>query len=359
MSISPDTLAFLTIESPPATYHDLIKLATNSQIAMDRFHGSELTSEDALAFFRYNHAVEKHFQQWAKTHGGGEVLNVTHPHRREEIILKLLEVDWACVDHIDPQGLTPDEVERYVGVLMAKAMGRSDVGCGYVCDHDSGQKFYYVRSIGDFGASESTEAKLIGEIAKDPEIVLTPEQLDRIMLHEEGVYKLHLNVRPDQKANFMKRLIAERERTTQIARRLRQEHGGDFAITPEVLLANGATLVDLGVYKFTGFDQRRLRDIDGHPVADFVFFVPRGPGATEKQKRLATGLAAIVGEYEDTDAPTPRYSYPVKVEDGNQHPGLTATQGDGDVKAYLERQGVLDHYYDVARNYSRRINITE
>lgn len=280
-------------------------------------------------------------------HSAGDRVDVLFPDR-STLFHKVADVMRESLDKLPYQDLNTEEMDKYISLLSS--------GKNMFYGGSRSGRWYQFNPLYFLYRNMSSEEELLHKVNKDPTLVLTTEQEDRIVEHEEKVFKLHIVVPEERRIDVLKTIMANLEHDAALKSALWQEKKKK----EEKPVITAAELEQLGVrLSLVGWKMLDFTPQDSHSarVADFVFYVPEDRQAPETAAKMARQLAAVIQPLGlPGDGRMPRYNIPIQI-DGEEVKGLFIAQGNGDFKDYLVsrhgREG-LERYFDPERNFALR-----
>lgn len=257
----------------------------------------------------------------------------------------ILETDLVVPD---PRELTRSDQASVLNTLVNDSLNQY----GYMCFDQDGF-FSILRGVEAIRPSTPAD-RVLSEILRDERYVISDAEATSVRESERNVWKVHLNVPPERRAEFVKIVIELQRKSWEALVALRQKVGADGVITADGLIAAGAPIFWIDSWKFRGFSSPAVYDGNGERVPDFVFYAQSLiADPSEVATSIAQGLSPIVREYEGPD--TPRFSELCIGPDGHHHMSLSIAQGSGSLKELLKKlkRSELDKWYDRKRGYSR------
>lgn len=312
------------------------------------FDGSKSNEpKDLRSFVLLARAVNDARDQFFKglTKDERDRIDETFPDRGE-IFRVLTRIQYEALDRIPFEELSAEEKTIYIK-SMVEAHGE------HYGEYRS-KNYYFGFPRFDFEKTE--DRKLLEAIVENKERVLTDEEIQIVYQAERNTYKIHLNVPPQRKIEVLKAILAAQRKDNQIVQEIfdeKRKAGESVSASRSKIRGRGGRLASVNQYKMSEVGL-------GNSLApDFVFYPTPSQGQTA-QEALVEMVHEIISVLADLDLPpvdrVPRFSTPVKI-DGEEIPGMTFVQGNGDLKAHLlVNQGIykLGQYYDQNRNWAVR-----
>lgn len=328
---------------PEQRYHILEQQVT--VLSEDFSHLSEPSTQHFHQFARRGMELEK--ELLAVVRSTGDKADAVFPDR-STLFHKVADVMRESLDELPYQDLSTEEMDKYISLLSSgKNMfyGGSRSGRWYLFN----PLYFLYRKM-------SSEEELLYRVKKNPALVLTTEQEERIAEHEGQVFKLHIAVPEERRIDVLKTIMVNLEHDAALKSSLwqeKKEKGENPVITADELEQLGLRLSLVG-WKMKDFTPQDNHDIR---LADFVFYVPENEQAPEIAAKMARQLADVIEPLGLSEQErTPRYNVSVRIE-GKMVNGLFIAQGNGDFKDYLldkrGREG-LEKYFDPERNFALR-----
>jgi|GEM_PF-2615695 hypothetical protein len=332
---------------PPEQRYEVLKQQING---LSEDFSSLLKSESSTQQFHQSaqRGISLETDLMSLVRSAGDRANILFPDR-SLVFHKVTDVTRGSFDKLPYQDLSREEMDKYISLLASTKntfSGGSRTG-----------RWYQFNPLCSLFKNVSSEEELLQKVSKNPTLVLSPEQEDRIAEHENKVFKVHIAVPEERRIEVLKTIMATIEHDTVLKSALWEEkkkrgeqHPGVTAAESEQLGVR-LNLVGWKMLDFTPMDSQSER------VADFVFYVPEDEQAPETAAKTAKQLATVVEPLNlPGDGRIPRYNIPVRIE-GKKVNGLFIAQGDGDFKDYLlskyGREG-LGKYFDPEKNFAVR-----
>jgi len=288
-------------------------------------------------------------------YGGSETAN-----RKLEVVVPLQKAMVGLVDRaggIDKINMTPQQTAYYLQAVEDEMFVIDGVQAAgpYRISFDQEQRFYYVRPFAFDFSEPGRGQEIVGRVADNREAVLTDEELAAMMEYQRGVWKVHVNVPVEKRMEVFRGVMSRCADRIKLAVGLRNQ---GVEVTKEMLRDKGAKFVDIGTWKFDGFDagQEEMKREIANSVPDFIFYVSKKEPLESRQaaaRRLAADLSEVVRGREVTgEGGVPRFSQLIEGGDGYVHSSLSVAQGDSNVKLWLKDNGLLDRFFDPETNYA-------
>lgn len=320
-------------------------IKSNAEKLAAEFSGSQaLNMGERRGFARKARELTAQFHAFMRKVGYDQI-DALYPDRREPY-KQIEEVLFNSLDGIPFNEMSEEERNEYIKVLSNHL---PDIPTFNKKSHG-----YYHFGL-SYPSEPSNEQRLLEKIVEDRSLILTPEQEEKIFQTEEEIFKLHLNVPPQNALEVLKTFLKLKGEDIRIWKQIDDEikaRGEQRNATLAERRERGSQLTTLGFWKMSA-DAPLKED---KRFADFVFYVlGKGKNAHEALPQTVCEIGQIVSKLnlpENTEAP--RYSTPVVI-DGKKVNGLFLVEGDGDFKDYLLRTGgeeKLAKFYDPDTNYA-------
>ncbi len=281
-----------------------------------------------------------------------------YPGISDQFLSRISDIQSVCIDRIDPLLLDPSDTEMvrdYIAGLISDGfsnMLKSGTAPFCYASYDKDQSRYYLRSF--FIQRDHPGQILLSKIIKGEKSDISPEEFKKIMEYEQNMVKLHVNIPPDRRKDFLKAYFSgiEKAYLTRKEIRRQKEAGGETnpVVTDDDLIAAGVRPLRYTDMKMVGFDRECIHDQFGNRVAELVFFLDKIP--PQDRQAFIDEMSLVIRDFESQDGEVPRYSELVAGPDGYRHTSFSVTQGDSNLKDYLKKKGILDQYFDASRNHA-------